>query len=434
MRVDTAVSRVWKDRFLLPIAVATIAASLSFYVPVSALFLTSRGLSLGDIFVLESILLASILISEVPAGLLADRVDRRWVILGGFVFNAVAEVLFALGDSFGMFAASFCISGLGIAMLTGVQDAYIYDSLGEDADEASVGVWGHLSALELGAGVFGAIAGGVMAARDISLPATAAAGVALMAAVAVMFLPGQRPASDEAAEPETTWSGLTRGVGLLFTNPILLYIAVASSVVFFNAVFTLNQPLFQTTGVPVALWGVIGGGARMVAALYNHFAGFVADHLGRRNGLLLAMGYGACGFGLMVIPHPVAVVVGFFLVVLGMHARGPITRAVANKLIPSHRRATVLNVASTLGGVVGIAVNPLIGWGAERSPGGTVGVIAIVLALMAVTWVPIADRYLDEEQAGDDRDPEAGGSPQRLDAEKGDASTEDSGCSPERRP
>lgn len=62
-------------------------------------------------------------------------------------------------------------------------------------------MWGHLSALELGAGVLGSILSGVMAARDISLPATAAAGVALMAAVVVMFLPSQRPASDEEAEP-----------------------------------------------------------------------------------------------------------------------------------------------------------------------------------------------------------------------------------------
>lgn len=420
MRVDAAALRVWKDRSLLPIAVATIAAGLSFYAPISALFLTSRGLSLGDIFVLESILLASILISEVLAGLLADRVDRRWVILCGFVFNAVDEVLFALGDSFSMFAASFFISGLGIAMLTGVLEAYIYDSLGEGADEASVGVWGHLSALELGAGVLGSITGGVMAIRDISLPAFAAAGVALMAAVAVMFLPSQRPSNDEGAEPETSWSGLKRGAELLFTNPILLYTALASSAVFviFNAVFTLNQPLFQTADVPVVLWGVIGSGAQLVAALYNHFAGSVVDCLGRRNSLLLAMGYGAGGFGLMVIPHPVAVVVGFVLVVLGMHARGPITRAVANKVIPSHRRATVLNVASTVGSVGGIAVNPLIGWGVERSPEATVGVIAIVLGLMAVSWIPIADRYLTEEQTGGDLDPEADGGSQRLDVEK----------------
>ncbi|MDO5067517.1 MAG: MFS transporter [Propionibacteriaceae bacterium] len=360
-------------------------------------------MSLGDIFLLESILLASILVSEVPAGLLADRVDRRWVILGGFTLNAIAEVLFALGASFGMFAASFCISGLGIAMLTGVQDAYVYDSLAEDADKVSVGVWGHLSALELGAGVLGSITGGVMAAWDISLPAITAACVALLAAVAIMFLPSQQPTSDEDAESETSWSALKQGTRLLLTNPVLLYTAVASSAAFviFNAVFTLNQPLFQNTEVPVVLWGIIGGGAQLIAALHNHVAGSVVNRLGRRNGLLLAMGYGVAGFALMVIPHPAAVVPGFILVVLGMHARGPITRAVANKVIPSHRRATVLNVASTLGSMAGIAVNPLIGWGAEHSPEATVGVIAIALALMAVSWIPIADRHLDEEQAED---------------------------------
>ena len=35
------------------------------------------------------------------------------------------------------YALSFVMSGLSIAMLTGVQDAYIYDSLGDDADAES---------------------------------------------------------------------------------------------------------------------------------------------------------------------------------------------------------------------------------------------------------------------------------------------------------
>ncbi|MFW0119862.1 MFS transporter [Rothia sp. CCM 9417] len=399
MGAPTAASRVWKDRSLLPIALATVAAGFSFYVPVSALFLTSRGLSLEDIFLLESILLASILVAEVPSGLVADRVDRRWVILTGFVFNAVAEILFAAGHSLGAFALSFVFSGLGIAMLTGVQDAYIYDSLGETADDISVGVWGHLSSLELGAGVVGSVAGGLMAAHSLWLPATVSAVFALGAAVAVAFLPGQQPTKANGPEPENTWASLRGGTGLLLTNPVLLYTAVASSAAFviFNAVFTLNQPLFQAAQVPVATWGIIGGSAQLLAALYNHYASSVVDRLGRRNSLLLAMGYGVAGFGLMVVPHPAAVIAGFVLVVLGMHARGPITRAVANKVIPAHRRATVLNVASTLGSLVGIAVNPLIGWGAGASPGGTVAALALVLALMALLWLPIAHRYLDED-------------------------------------
>ncbi len=391
---------VWRSRALAPMAVATIAAGLSFYVPVSALFLVERGQSLAGIFVFESILLASILVAEIPAGLVADRVERRWILFTGFLLNAIAETLFAFGHSFGVYAASFLVSGLGIAMLTGVQDAYIYDSLGENADDESVSVWGHLSALELVAGVVGSAVGGLMAVVNLSLPAIAAAIAAgVAAAVILFFLPSQKPGENDQEEPESSWLSLKRGLRLLFTSPILLYTAVASSAAFviFNAVFTLNQPLFQAADVPVAIWGFIGGGAQLAAAAYNHFAGSLVDRVGRKVGLLLAMGYGVAGFALMVIPNPVAVAAGFIFVVTGMYARGPITSAVANKAIPKTLRATVLNVASSVGSLAGIAINPMIGWGAEQSPRFTVGVIAAVLLALTLTWIPIANRYLDAD-------------------------------------
>lgn len=401
MKKHATTSLVWTERFLLPLAVATVATGFSFYVPVSALFLASRGLSLQDIFLLESILLGSILVTEIPSGLVSDRVNRRWIILTGFILNAVAEVLFAVGHSFGIFAASFMFSGFGIAMLTGVQDAYIYDSLREHADKLSVGVWGHLSSLELGAGVLGSISGGLLATQDVSYPAFASAGCAILAASAVAFLPNQHPQGKRSKNSETTWLSFKRAAELLFTSPLLLYTAVASSASFvmFNAVFTINQPLFQATAVPVAFWGFIGATAQLLAAVYNHFAGSIVDSFGRKTSLLLAQGYGICGFVLMAVPHPVAVIAGFILTVLGMNARGPIIRAVANKVIPVHRRATVLNIASTVGSLVGIAMNPVIGWGAETNSRNTVVIIAVVLTLMALAWIPIANRYLTEDRA-----------------------------------
>lgn len=399
---------VWRNRALAPIALATMIAGLGFYVPVSALFLQGRGLSLGDIFLLESILVASILVAEVPAGLISDRIDRRWVVMSGFVLHAIAEILFAGGTTFFMFAMSFMVSGFGIAMLTGAQDAYIYDSMGEDADSQSVGVWGHLSALQLISGVIGAIIGGYLASIDISWPALAAAITAAAAAVVAFFIPSQRPVQDADADAETAFAALGIGIRLLFTSPILLYVAVASSASFvlFNSAFTLNQPLFEGTQIPVALWGVIGALAQLCAAGYNHFAGSIEKRIGRKYALLFAMGYGAGGFFLMATPHPVAVVFGFVLVVLGMNARGPITMAVANRVIPRARRATVLNVASSVGSIVGIVVNPLIGWGADASPALTVIAIGAVLLVMMLTWIPVANRFLPgpgEEDHEEDR-------------------------------
>jgi len=383
-------------------ALAMIAAGFDFYVPVSAFFLESRGLSLTDIFMLESVLVASILVAEIPAGIIGDRFDRRRLVCAGFVFNAIAEILFAAGTNFSIYALSFVMSGLSIAMLTGVQDAYIYDSLGDDADAKAVGAWGHLSALMLTAGVTGSVVGSALGSVDISLPALLSAAMAVVAAGCVAFLPQQNPKTHDK-HPETSWVSLKIGVKLLFTSPLLLYVAVGSSASFalFNAVYTLNQPLFAAQDVPIATWGVIAGVGQLLAAGYNYAAGRIEKRVGRKTALLLAMGYGAAGFCLMAVPHVLAVVSGFLLVVVGIHARGPITSAVTNKLIPAHRRATVLNVASSVGSLVGIVVNPLVGLGAETSTRLTVLAISGVLLALTLTWIPIANRYLGADEDAD---------------------------------
>lgn len=398
----TARRIVWSSKSLAPMALAMIAAGFDFYVPVSAFFLESRGLSLTDIFMLESVLVASILVAEIPAGVIGDRFDRRRLVGAGFVFNAIAEILFATGTNFSIYALSFVMSGLSIAMLTGVQDAYIYDSLGDDADAKAVGAWGHLSALMLTAGVTGSVVGSALGSVDISLPALLSAAMAVVAAVCVAFLPQQNPKTHDK-HPETSWVSLKIGVKLLFTSPLLLYVAVGSSASFalFNAVYTLNQPLFAAQDVPIATWGVIAGVGQLLAAGYNYAAGRIEKRVGRKTALLLAMGYGAAGFCLMAVPHVLAVVSGFLLVVVGIHARGPITSAVTNKLIPAHRRATVLNVASSVGSLVGIVVNPLVGLGAETSTRLTVLTIGGVLLALTLTWIPIANRYLGADEDAD---------------------------------
>lgn len=398
----TARQIVWSSKSLIPMALAMIAAGFDFYVPVSAFFLESRGLSLTDIFMLESVLVASILVAEIPAGIIGDRFDRRRLVGAGFVFNAIAEILFAAGTNFSIYALSFVMSGLSIAMLTGVQDAYIYDSLGDDADAKAVGAWGHLSALMLTAGVTGSVVGSALGSVDISLPALLSAAMAVVAAACVAFLPKQNPKTHDK-HPETSWVSLKIGVKLLFTSPLLLYVAVGSSASFalFNAVYTLNQPLFAAQDVPIATWGVIAGAGQLLAAGYNYAAGRIEKRVGRKTALLLAMGYGAAGFCLMAVPHVLAVVSGFLLVVVGIHARGPITSAVTNKLIPAHRRATVLNVASSVGSLVGIVVNPLVGLGAETSTRLTVLAIGGVLLALTLTWIPIANRYLGADEDAD---------------------------------
>lgn len=398
-----AYRRVWRTRSLAVLAVSQTAAALGFYVPVSALFLNSRGLSFSEIFWLESILLASILLTEVPAGVLSDRVDRRWVIVAGYVFNAIAETLFAVGQNFATFGVSFALSGLGIALLSGVEEAYVYESLGRDADDVAVGIFGHLSSLGITAGVVAALAGGVLASVDLALPAIITAVAAGLAAVIACFLTPRRPQHEEDENaPRAGQVGAS--VRLIFGSPVLLYVSVAASAgyVLFNAVYTLNQPLFARVGLPVSSWGALVGVALVIAAVCNHYADLIEKWLGRAWTLFIATAAGGVGFAVMAVPQVLAVVVGFFLVIVGMNARGPVMGAVANRLVESKQRATVLSVMSSLGSLIGIGINPIVGWGADRSPAASSVALGAVLVTMALAWLPIARRHLDVDQLESD--------------------------------
>ena len=79
---------------------------------------------------------------------------------------------------------------------------------------------------------------------------------------------------------------------------------------------------------------------------------------------------------------------------MGMNGRGPITPAVANSLIPPDQRTTVLNIASSLGSLIGMACNPITGWSADRNVAITTIGIAGILALIALMWLPIANEYM----------------------------------------
>ncbi len=133
----------------------------------------------------------------------------------------------------------------------------------------------------------------------------------------------------------------------------------------------------------------------------NHYADVIEHRLGRVGALFSFTLVGAVGFVVMTVGSPAAAIAGFLLVVVGMNARGPVLGTITNKLVPPRERATVLSIMSSLGSLVGIAVNPAVGWAADRSPAAAALGLATVLAVIALAWLPIARRYLDPNPDSD---------------------------------
>ena len=144
----------------------------------------------------------------------------------------------------------------------------------------------------------------------------------------------------------------------------------------------------------MSYWGLLASAALILAADYSYLSDKLEVYLGRSKALFLAYTIGAAGFALMAVPSPIVVAIGFLLAVVGMNGREPITSAVANSLIPSDYRSTVLNIASSLGSLIGMACNPIIGWSADRNVAITTLGIAGILVLIALMWLPIANEYM----------------------------------------
>ena len=69
---------------------------------------------------------------EVPTGVIADLYSRRWSLVLGCLFLGCAMLLVGSFPTFTVIAAAQLVSALGYTCLSGAQEAWLADELGEE--------------------------------------------------------------------------------------------------------------------------------------------------------------------------------------------------------------------------------------------------------------------------------------------------------------
>ena len=147
------------------------------YVHAYALLLLARGLTLLQISLIESIVIGSIFVMEVPTGILADRLGRKWSIAASTFLLMCAEFIFVFARSFEWYIVIALLTGAGFAFASGAVEALVYDSLPPDGrEEAMKRAMGKLNSYSQIAFVIAPLIGGVIigdASVDNFIPAIA---------------------------------------------------------------------------------------------------------------------------------------------------------------------------------------------------------------------------------------------------------------------
>lgn len=130
----------------------------------------NQYLPLYQVIELSALYYLSVFVLEVPSGYFSDRIGRRITLLLAAASFVLSFVCFIVGDDFWWFAAGQFMLAMGMAMQSGTDTAFHYDSLralGRESEyagrEARAEQWGSIFI------AIATLAGGVLGLIDLRL-------------------------------------------------------------------------------------------------------------------------------------------------------------------------------------------------------------------------------------------------------------------------
>jgi len=382
------------------LALAYFFSTLYFYIPVGTLYLQSKGLNYVQINSIWGIIVLTMFLTEIPTGVIADRVGRKRAVNLALGLQVLGEVIFIFARGYGLFVASAVVGGLGFAFGSGCVEALVYDSLGERGREGEMAkAMGYIEAAQRLANLIAFSLGGVLV-RNLSQERFVTAIVATAAAVAVGFAvsltvheSGTSTETKESAPPSSV-KLIRDGLILIRGNRLFrqLVLLALFTIPFVDYVGSLYQPYFVEAGVPPLWFGLARALAAGLCIVGARYAYWLQERLGVWGALVVSTGLpGLLYLAMAWVSHPVYSVVAFLVLFGSTSLRGPILAGQMNAHIPSTNRATVLSLVSALSGLYVSGMGLLFGLIADR---------AVSTALAAMGLVVLAGSFLFRVRRG----------------------------------
>ena len=345
------------------------------YIHAYALLLLARGLTLVQISLIESIVIGTIFLMEVPTGLMADRLGRKWSIFCSTLLLMCAEFIFIFAREYEWYVVVALLTGTGFAFASGAVEAMIYDSLPDNGqrENAMKVAMGRVNSYSQMAFFIAPIVGGLIigdASVEKFIPAIALTVLALFVGLLVSLT--LREPTIESAEKQPSSATLFRdGLSLLRNNPRLRRLAmlvVFTTPITSAIVTTLGPPyLVQNEVSPFAIGLVLSFGS-LLAAFTQRYAYKVEGWLGQRMAIaVLIVLPGLLYFLLAAVAGPIATVLVVILMYGCNDMKSPLFSAYQNALIESRNRATVLSLISMFLNLFAALASPIYARLAEGS-------------------------------------------------------------------
>ena len=368
--------------YLIMGAAASLFGSMIF-TGLTVYYVQTVGMNPLQLVLVGTVLEATVLLCEVPTGVLADTYSRRLSVIIGFVLIGICYLIQGSFPLFSIIILAEIVRGVGETFLSGAESAWIADEIGEE--QVGRAYLRHSQVSRMGSFV-GIGLGTALAAWHLPLPILLGGalqiGLSLFLLIAMPergFHPAQRPRG------EAPWHSMRttaqEGLRIVRGRPVVWMLVLVAVVfgAFSEGVDRLREAHFLITfsfpawpDLPSVVWiGMINAGGMLIGIgvaelLIRRWQ--VQDN--RRLGPLLLAN--SAGLILAVLVFALAPNFGIALAAAWMAGafrsiQYPIANTWLNQHLPSHVRATVLSMAGQADALGQVAGGPVVGLVGLRS-------------------------------------------------------------------
>lgn len=374
-------------RLYLIMGTAASLFSSMIFTGLTVYYVQTVGMNPLQLVLVGTVLEGTVLLCEVPTGVLADTYSRRLSVIIGFTLIGVCYLIQGSLPLFGIIILAEIVRGVGETFLSGAESAWIADEIGEE--RVGLAYLRHSQMSRIGS-LAGIAIGTALATIHLQLPILLGGalqiGLSLFLLVAMPetgFHPSPRPSG------EAPWRSMQRtaqeGMGIVRGRPVV-WMLVLVAVVFgafsegvdrlgeahFLTTFTFPTLIFPGSIFPagLTLQPVVWIGLINVVGMLLSIG--VAELLIRRwqihgsrniGPLLLANSAGlilaVIGFGLA--PSFGAALMAYWIAHVLRSIQYPVANTWLNQHLPSHVRATVLSMAGQADALGQVAGGPIVG-------------------------------------------------------------------------
>lgn len=388
-----------RERDVLIVSLTGLLDQMSVYIIIALfpIYINEMGISglvFGLIFAANPFASA---VLKTPFGYLADRFDRKNLIVGGTVISGLSIAALAVATSPTMLIFLRLVDGGATAMRGPASRAYIGDRF---PDEERGRAMGAKQTVQLTGTAFGPALGGIVASMySLAAPFLLLGGLTVVGGLVAKPLLQSNP-RESGDEEETDETPSIRELSREQLGQIVTLAVVSLSLTSFVSAVSISafQPLFsvlleEALQLGVGYIGFVWGAFGISMLVFVPIGGTLADESGRKYGMIFSrVLWGIIFVSLPFVPvlvdlpllsgrHLVLLLMGIggFASAIGGPAMGALTYETA----PSGMEGTIIGFYGTLGSVGGV-VGPLVG-------GLLMGYVGVQLTILAIGVVVFLD-------------------------------------------